>query len=174
MAPDDLTDAMLARTLPKAEWTHRGHVLACATLVRRLGAAEALVVLRRAIPAYNVSTGGENTDHAGYHETLTCYFAWAVARALDRDGELEAVLADPLVAVDAPLRFWSRERLFSVAARRTWVPPDLCPADGPDVPRLLARTPPRRGPETPMNIGVPAHNRRQPAAGGRAARTAHL
>jgi hypothetical protein len=30
-----------------------------------------------------------------------------------------------------PLTFWSRERLFSVAARRGWVEPDLAPLEAP-------------------------------------------
>jgi hypothetical protein len=40
---------------------------------------------------------------------------------------VNALLASEVGARDWPLRFYSRERLFSVGARRTFVPPDLCP-----------------------------------------------
>ena len=46
MTPDDLTDALLDRTLPAADWTHRAHLTAGYVLVRRHGAADALAVLR--------------------------------------------------------------------------------------------------------------------------------
>jgi len=38
------------------------------------------------------------------------------------------LLASPVADRAWPLSFYSRERLFSVAARREWVEPDLRPA----------------------------------------------
>jgi len=38
------------------------------------------------------------------------------------------VLGSELAASDWPLQFYSRERLFSSAARAAWVAPDLKPA----------------------------------------------
>jgi hypothetical protein len=38
---------------------------------------------------------------------------------------LESLLASPLGSSEWPLEYWSRERLFSAAARRAWVEPDL-------------------------------------------------
>jgi hypothetical protein len=134
MTPDELADALLDRSLPYAAWNHRGHVTAGFVLVRRLGPAQALATLRRAIPLYNESVGTRNTDDAGYHDTITCYFAWAIARAVDRGEDLDGVLRDALVHHAAPLRFWSRERLFSVQARRGWVPPDLVEPGCDDAP----------------------------------------
>jgi hypothetical protein len=40
---------------------------------------------------------------------------------------VNGLLASPMGRRDWPLRFYSRERLFSVAARRSFVEPDLAP-----------------------------------------------
>lgn len=133
--------------LPKPQWTHEAHLVVCRATVQRLGPAGALAHLRRAIRAYNESTGGANTDTGGYHETLTAYYVGAVdaavgtdrvggvgsAEPLSRDGgssgppSLDELVAHPACSRTAPLRHWSRERLFSVEARRGWVEPDLEP-----------------------------------------------
>jgi hypothetical protein len=127
MTPDALTDGLLDRSLPFSEWTHTGHLTAAYVLTRRLGPPGALDALRTAIPAYNEAVNGPaaNTDSSGYHETITCYYAWAVAAVVADGGGLEAVLADPRTRREGPLAYWRRETLFSTAARRAWVPPDL-------------------------------------------------
>ena len=84
------------------------------------------------IRTYNAAVGGENTDTAGYHETITQAYL-AGARAVLKDVAAEASLHEAVNAVldaglddkDWPLRFWRRETLFSVEARRGYVPPDL-------------------------------------------------
>lgn len=137
--PDDSAIARLAaglldRTLPKAEWTHEGHFAAALWLLRHrpdLASAEAM---RRQISAYNEATGGENTDSAGYHHTITIASLRAAAAHLAAAGA-EASLAVVLARVMASaqgrsdwlLAHWSRERLFTPAARRDWVEPDLAP-----------------------------------------------
>ena len=113
MTPDDLADALLGRTLPYAEWTHRGHLTAGYVLVRRLGGAAALSLLRQAIPPYNESVGTANTETSGYHDTITSYYVWAIARLIDEGLDLEAVVDHPLADPRAPLRFWRAETLFS-------------------------------------------------------------
>jgi hypothetical protein len=123
--PDVVADGLLAATLPQEAWTHTAHVSAGWALVRRLGRSAALVAMREAIPRLNESHGVENTDDDGYHETLTMFFVGAIAARVDRGLDAAATLA----ALDrtAPLQYWSRELLFSPAARRGWVPPDLEP-----------------------------------------------
>lgn len=71
------------------------------------------------------ATGTANTDTGGYHETVTAYHVGAVHALVDRS--LDELVAHPVCSRAAPLSHWSRERLFSVAARRRWVPPDLAP-----------------------------------------------
>ncbi len=122
-------DAILAgftlRTLAHADWDHEAHLTICWYTVRHLGPAGALAYLRREIPAFNGSIGIENTPTSGYHETLTRYFVDAVADA-DAD-EPSTLFVDPTCTRDAPLRHWSRERLFSTEARAAWCAPDLEP-----------------------------------------------
>lgn len=137
----DLVAAFRDRTLPKEEWTHAAHLRVGLWHVLALPLPEALAALRTGIRTYNEAVGGVNTDDAGYHETITRFYVWLIARAVaaaDDTRDAEA-LADTLVARygarDLPLRWWSRERLFSREARLGWVPPDLRPLD--DVPAPL-------------------------------------
>jgi len=123
--PLELTDAFEACTLPKAEWTHDSHLVVCWSTIARLGTEAALAHLRTAIPRYNDATNTPNTDTDGYHDSITCYFVAAVGSLAGQP--LDVVLADPRCARTAPLEHWSHDVLFSVAARRGWVEPDLAP-----------------------------------------------
>ena len=75
-----------------------------------------------------------NDDSQGYHDTITrAYLAGIRAHLAARDpaesrvASVDALLASPAGQRDWPLRFYSRPRLFSVAARRAFVTPDLAP-----------------------------------------------
>jgi hypothetical protein len=125
-------EGLLMRTLPKAEWTHEAHLAACLWLVRERADFVPEAQLPGVISAYNVAVGGENTDSAGYHETLTQLYVRGVrafVAGLPADMPLvdavNALLASAIGDRNWPLGFYSRERLFSVAARRGWVEPDL-------------------------------------------------
>ena len=52
---------------------------------------------------------------------------------MDPDGIADGLLAATLAELDrtAPLSHWSRDLLFSVPARRGWVPPDIAPLPFP-------------------------------------------
>ena len=121
---------LIERTLPKPAWTHAAHFAAALWLLRHRGDA-AFHDMPPLIRAYNESTGVANTDTGGYHETITVA-SLRLARAwlADRAGmTLAAALAELLASAhgrsDWLLAYWSRERLFSVTARRSWVDPDL-------------------------------------------------
>ncbi len=123
-------EGLLARTLPRAEWTHEAHLAACLWLVRERGDIVLEAELPAIIRAYNESVGGVNDDTQGYHETLTQFYI-AEVRAHHADtaqlpltDAVNALLTGPRGARDRPLTFYSRERLFSVAARRQFVAPD--------------------------------------------------
>lgn len=126
-------EGLLARTLPKAEWTHEAHLAACAWLLLERPDIAPERDLPDIIRRYNVAAGGVNDDTQGYHETLTQLYIRAVRAFLaDRDDAalvdaVNALLVSPIAPRDWPLRHYSRERLFSVAARRGWVGPDLAP-----------------------------------------------
>ncbi|HEV7431598.1 MAG TPA: hypothetical protein VGN77_01045 [Steroidobacteraceae bacterium] len=125
-----------ACTLPKPRWTHQAHLLVGLWYLSKHTPAEALNIVRQRIRAYNVAVGTANTDHSGYHETLTHLYLDGIAAHLARhSGEslpdtLRLLLNTPLARSDWPLEFYSRKRLFSVLARRQWVAPDL-PGEAP-------------------------------------------
>jgi hypothetical protein len=135
------SDAAIARlaagvldcTLPKAEWTHAAHFAVTLHLLRHRADLDLPRALPGIIRAYNVASGGANTDSAGYHETIT-QVSLAAARAwLVAHGDMplhimvDALMAGPLGKPDWLLAYWSREQLFSVTARRQWQAPDLLP-----------------------------------------------
>jgi hypothetical protein len=123
--PDTILRRFARRSLPHAAWTHEAHLTVCWYAVTLLGADRALAHLRAAIPRFNEAIGVANTDHSGYHETLTAYYVGAVAHAdADHPSDLPAA---PSCTRDAPLRHWTHELLFSVRARRSIVEPDLGP-----------------------------------------------
>ena len=89
------------------------------------------------IRRYNESSGGVNSDTEGYHETITRTFLRGVRLFLEETDRREPLcdmvndlLRSPMGQRDWPLKFYSRERLFSVEARRDWVLPDIAPIPG--------------------------------------------
>ena len=134
--PDDaaiarLAAAFLSRGLPKVEWTHAAHFATTVWLLRERPDILPERDMPALIRAYNASVGGVNDDHNGYHETIT-QASIGAARAFLADrpateplhDTVDALMASPFGRSDWPLAYWSRERLFSVEARRTWAAPD--------------------------------------------------
>jgi hypothetical protein len=125
-------DGLVARTLPREEWTHEAHLAATTWLLMKRPDIDIDKELPDIIRRYNESVGGVNSDTEGYHETITRTFLHGVRLFL---GEAEPrkplhklvneLLLSPMGRRDWPLRFYSRERLFSVEARRHFVSPDL-------------------------------------------------
>lgn len=129
---DRIGSGVLHRTLPKREWTHAAHFAAAFWLIDRSG-ANAAREMPALIRAYNEATGVANTDTGGYHETITlaslrAAHTWIAGR---RHLALHEALCEMLESdygrSDWLLAYWSRPVLFSVAARRSWVDPDLAP-----------------------------------------------
>ncbi|HEY8571241.1 hypothetical protein [Phenylobacterium sp.] len=119
------------RTLPKPEWTHAAHFAAAFWLITAPG-RDAAREMPGLIRAYNAATGVPNTDTEGYHETITqaslrAAAAWLAGHPGPRADALNGLLQSPYGRSDWLLKYWSRERLFSVEARRAWVEPDLQP-----------------------------------------------
>ncbi|MBL8268773.1 hypothetical protein [Steroidobacter sp.] len=127
-----IATGVIARTLPKPEWTHAAHFAAALWILRQpdMDAERDLPPLIR---AYNLATGVQNTDSAGYHQTITLASlraarAW-LAKWPDRPLHeiLNELLASPYGRSGWLLEYWSKPVLFSVVARRAWVDPDLQP-----------------------------------------------
>jgi hypothetical protein len=127
-AVEQLCTEYFELTLPRERWTHRAHLTVALTLVRGCGYRAALALMRNAIRRYNAVHG---TTGRGYHETLTVFYVRVVARYAREvpppaDAAADAnFLFERYGARDLPLRFYSRERLHSDAARATWVAPDV-------------------------------------------------
>jgi hypothetical protein len=123
-------------SLPKPEWTHAAHFACALWLLRRRPDLTLETALPPMIRAYNAATGVPNTDTDGYHETITLASIGAARAFLSSRPENEplheavaALMTGPLGRSDWPLAWWSKDRLFSVAARRAWVDPDRQPFD---------------------------------------------
>ena len=116
--------------LPKARWTHQAHLIAGFWYASKYPAEQALSLIRERIKAHNESVGTANTDSSGYHETITCLYMTAIAehlaqhKSLDFSESLRLMLQSPMGESGWPLRYYTKERLFSVEARRSWVEPD--------------------------------------------------
>jgi len=127
-----LGERFLARALPKAEWTHEAHLATTTWLLLRRHDIDVDEELPDLIRRYNESVGGVNSDSEGYHETITRVFLAGVRLFLSEADASEPLhelvnelLLSPMGRRDWPLRFYSRERLLSVEARRAFVSPDL-------------------------------------------------
>ena len=136
--PDDsavhrVGERFLACTLAKPEWTHEAHLATCLWAIAERGEIDAERELPVLIRRYNESVGGVNDDTQGYHETITQVSIAAVRDHLAETaeaslvGKVNALLASARGRRDGPLRFYSPETLFSVAARRSWIEPDIAP-----------------------------------------------
>jgi hypothetical protein len=129
---EHIGEGMVARTLPRPEWTHEAHLAATTYLLLRRPDIDLDAELPGLIRRYNESVGGVNSDSEGYHETITRVFLHGVRLFLSEADTSEPLhdlvnelLLSPMGRRDWPLRFYSRERLFSVAARRDFVTPDI-------------------------------------------------
>ena len=129
---EHLGEGLLARTLKREEWTHEAHLGATTYLLTRRPDVDLDTELPDIIRRFNESVGGVNDDTQGYHETITRCFLQGVRLFLaeaDLDEPLHELvnelLLSPMGRRDWPLRFYSAERLFSVEARRHFVPPDV-------------------------------------------------
>ena len=125
-------EGLLARTLPRPDWTHEAHLAATTYLLVRHTDIDLDAELPGIIRGYNASVGGINSDSEGYHDTITRVFLHGVrlflAEADPKEPLHELVnqlLLSPMGQREWPLRFYSRERLFSVDARRSFIGPDL-------------------------------------------------
>lgn len=124
---------LLDRSLPKEEWTHEAHLAATMWIMVERPEIDPERDMRGIISGYNAAVGGVNDDHHGYHDTITrCFIigvrAWIARAGADRlVDRVNGLLREPEGRRDWPLRFYSRDRLFSVSARRGLIEPDLQP-----------------------------------------------
>jgi hypothetical protein len=122
---------LMDRSFPKSKWTHAAHFAATLWLMTNRPEIDLAQELPGMIRAYNEATGGANTETSGYHETITQASLRAARRFLEESPPrtlfetCNALMESGLGEPDWLLEYWSRERLFSVEARRLWVEPDM-------------------------------------------------
>jgi hypothetical protein len=128
-----LGEGLLARTLPREAWTHEAHLGACLWLLSERPDIDIDAEIATIISRYNESVGGVNDDTQGYHDSITRAYVAGVRRFLSDTAEtglaarVNAMLCSDVGRRDWPLRFYSRDLLFSIPARRGFVEPDLAP-----------------------------------------------
>jgi hypothetical protein len=126
-------ERMLARTLPRPEWTHEAHLATTLWLIVERPDIVPERDLPHLIRAYNESVGGVNDETQGYHETITqCFVRGIRAHLATTEGQglrerVNALLRAPEGRRDWPLRFYRPETLFSTSARLAWTEPDIGP-----------------------------------------------
>jgi hypothetical protein len=124
---------LLDRSLPKQEWTHEAHLAATLWIIVERPDIVPETDMRAIISDYNAAVGGVNDDKGGYHDTITHGFIAGIRHWLARSAadnlldRVNGLLISEEGRRDWPLGFYSRDRLFSVEARRNRVDPDLAP-----------------------------------------------
>ena len=125
---------LLDRTLPRERWTHEAHLAASTWILSERSDIDAARDVPDIIRRYNEAVGGVNDDHQGYHETITQIYILAVRAHIGEMGAqtgllqlVNSLLLSPRGQRDFPLRHYTRDLLFSVAARKQFLPPDLLP-----------------------------------------------
>jgi hypothetical protein len=117
-------------TLPKEQFTHAAHVAVCCLHLFNEDADTALERLRVLIPKFNESVGGQNTDSAGYHETITVFWVRVLAEFYrTKDWESRLGFVREGIAEFGDRRglhadYYSFDVVKSKEARRTWIAPD--------------------------------------------------
>ena len=119
-------------TLPKAAWTHENHFVVALWYCVNFPLPAAVRRIREGIKTYNISTGGENTDTAGYHETITLFYVKVVTEYIITNGVgevseeiLKDFLQQPFVVKGYIHQFYNKASLMSTEARLKWIAPDM-------------------------------------------------
>ena len=129
---DETDEAFLAAlaegTVPDGAFHHRDHVRLAWLRIRALGLEPGTARIREDVRGFAARKGLATL----YHETLTTFWARAVASALAGDpgtaGFAGFVARHPeLLDKDLPRRHYRPESLTGETARREWVAPDVRP-----------------------------------------------
>jgi hypothetical protein len=130
----DFLESFEQGTWPKSAWTHAAHVAVAACYLIEYPDQDAAGLMRRGIVHYNQCVGTINSDHSGYHETITLFWLAVVNARLRElaDGTARIDAVRILVTELAPRRdlfreYYSFDVARSVEARRFWIAPDLKP-----------------------------------------------
>lgn len=125
----ELVGAFEDGTIPRDEWRHAEHLTVALYYCCKYDLESAIIAMRNGIFRLLAAFGVDLAISMPYHETLTIFWMRAVYDfAATRNGASLLETANELVRrfdKDYPLRFYSRELLFSNDARANFVEADL-------------------------------------------------
>jgi hypothetical protein len=155
-----MTDTELARAfergeIPNADFHHDSHLrVAWAYLREQPSVDGAAACMAASLRRFAASAGKLEK----YHHTMTVFWVRALALAgssmRERDAGEVLRMCPLLLDKELPLAFYSPERLFSDAARHSWVPPDRQTLTT-DAPALRSANPPRDTPDRSLSRRPP-------------------
>ena len=120
-----------ACTLPAEEWTHEAHLISALSLLIDHGLAKAEAIMPDMIRNYNTSRGGINSASEGYHHTITIFYLRVIEKFRNSipngkiELQMERLLASEIAEPYFTLNYYSKETLFTPAARLGFVAPDI-------------------------------------------------
>ncbi len=118
-----------AALLPSEEWRHREHLTMAMFYSLNNNFENTLTKMRDGINKLNVFHGVVTTPERGYHETLTVFWVKTVFDCVKTNPNKNLIdLSNEIIEkfdTNYPLKFYSRERLFSVEARFGFIEADL-------------------------------------------------
>jgi hypothetical protein len=116
--------------LPRPRWTHAAHVAVAAYYAYLLPPSMAFEAMRSGILRFNECVGTKNTDHSGYHETLTRFWSETIG-AFVSAGNFPSAYAAVGAAVkeygdnrDLHRQFYDHDIVSDSIARREWIRPN--------------------------------------------------
>lgn len=121
-------------TWPKSAWNHAAHLAVGTCYLLAYSEHEATDRIRRGIRHYNECAGIVNSDHSGYHETLTKFWLHVLKSRLRqippdqaRVTVVKSLIEELAARRDVFREYYSFDVVRSTEARRNWIPPDVKP-----------------------------------------------
>jgi hypothetical protein len=135
MTDEELARAFWETRLPESDWNHAAHLRMAWMTLEENGTPrsidEAHLLMRVGIIKLNAFHGLVETAQRGYHETMTRVWLILVAAlknvARGKDSREFLELHPGALTREAPLRHYSKTRLYSLPARAHFMDPDLEP-----------------------------------------------
>lgn len=115
-------------TYPKEKWTHLAHFYMALWYCYHFPLPDAVIRIRNGIRHYNEAVGGQNTDHSGYHETITMFYIIQVSSYLVTNRKdwlqlLEELPKQDFINKEFISQFYSKEQLAHPDCRKHWIAP---------------------------------------------------
>ena len=127
---EDLVRSFEDATVSRDDWKHREHLIVGLYYLTNHDSAEATARMRNGIRNLLVKGFGVDlSKEMPYHETITIFWMRTLSgflRSTNGSSFVEKVAEmSELFDKDYPMKFYTRERLFSDEARARFVEPDL-------------------------------------------------